>query len=110
MKKLKAKHHSVVVCLASNTTTLYGRLTQEEILRNSILLPKLLDESETGTWYCAQQSRAHAVEKSYQRSACGVIRWDGESNVSMNERCVKTCARGVYCGVVKWVAKNILRY
>ena len=30
----------------------------------------------------------HGVEMSYLKGACGVTRWEGESNEGMNERCV----------------------
>ena len=41
-------------------------------LRSSILLPKLMYESETWTWKRAQLSRVHPLEISYLRGACGV--------------------------------------
>ena len=51
------------------------------------------------------QSRVHAVEMSYLRGACGVIRWEGESN----ERCdMGSCANGVKCSAVEWVKQNTL--
>ena len=48
-------------------------------LRNSIL-QTLMYESETWTWNKTQQSRVRAMEIIYLRGACGVIRWEGESN------------------------------
>ncbi len=80
-------------------------------LRNSILLPTLTYGSETWTWNRAQQSRVHAVELSYQRGACGVTRWEGDSNESVNERCsMGACASVVKRGVVEWVQRNTLRW
>ncbi len=59
----------------------------------------------------AQQSGVHAVEMSHLRGACGVTRWDGESNDSVYERCgVGSQANGVKCGVVEWVKRNTLRW
>lgn len=79
-------------------------------LRNSILLPKLTYGSETWTWNRAQQSRVCAVEMSYLREVCGVIRWDGETNESVYERCgMGTSANGIKCGVVEWVKRSTLR-
>ncbi len=43
------------------------------------------------TWSRVQQSRLHAVERSYLREACGVNRWDGVSNESVYERCGMRC-------------------
>ncbi len=54
-------------------------------LRNSVLLPTLTCGSGTWAWNRAQQSRVRAVEMSYLRGACGVTRWDGESNESVYE-------------------------
>ena len=43
-----------------------------------------------------------AVEMSYLRGACGVTRWEGESNESVYERCgMGLIANGAKCGVVK---------
>ncbi len=51
----------------------------------------------------------HAVEMNYQRGACGVTRWDGESNESVYERCgMGSQANGVNCGVVEWMKRNTL--
>ncbi len=55
-------------------------------LRNSILLPTLMYESEMWTWTRAQQSRLLAVKMSYLKGACGVTRWAGESKESIYER------------------------
>ncbi len=49
-------------------------------IRNSVILPTLSYASETWTWNAAQRSQIRAVEMSYMRSACGVSRWDRESN------------------------------
>ncbi len=60
-----------------------GRNVSSEVKRglsNSILLPTLTCGSETWMWNRAQQSRVCAVEMSYLRGACGVTRWEGESN------------------------------
>ncbi len=76
-------------------------------LRNSILLLTWTYGSETWTWNRAQQSRVCVVEMSYLRGACGVTRWDGESNESVYERCgMGSQANGVKCGVVKWVKRK----
>ncbi len=45
----------------------------------------------------AQQSRVHAVDKSYLRGACGVNRWDGMSNESVYERCHDEVGYGALC-------------
>ncbi len=80
-------------------------------LRNSVLLLTLMYGSETWTWNRAQQSRVRPVEMSYLRGACGVTRWDGESNESMYERCeMGSQANGVNCGVVEWLKRNTLRW
>ncbi len=51
------------------------------------------------------------MEMSHLRGACGVTRWDGESNESMYERCgMGSQANGVNCGVVEWVKRNVLRW
>ena len=52
------------------------------------------------------QLRVCGVEMSYVRGACGVTRWEGESNESVYERCgMGPCADGVKCGVVEWVKR-----
>lgn len=43
-----------------------------------------------------QQSRVCVVEMSYLRGACGMTRWDGESNAGI----CNGCDKGV-CAVVK---------
>ncbi len=79
--------------------------------RNSILLLAFMYGSERWTWNRAQESRVRAVEMSYLRGACGVTRWDGESNESVYERCdMGSHANGVNCGVVEWVKRNTLRW
>ncbi len=55
-------------------------------IRKSVILPTLSYASETWTWNSAQQSRIRAVEISYMWGACGVSRWDGESNEDMYGR------------------------
>ena len=71
-------------------------------LRNSILLSTVTYGSETCTWNRAQQSRVCGVEMSYPRGACGVTRWERESNESVYERSgMEPCANGVKCGVVE---------
>ncbi len=51
------------------------------------------------------------MEMSYLRWACGVTRWEGESNESVYERCdMGACASGVKCGVMKWVKRNTVRW
>ncbi len=76
-------------------------------LRNSILLPVLTYGSENWTWSRAWQLRVHAVEMSYLRGVCGVNRWEGVSNESVNERC---SMRGRGSGVVEWVKRSTLRW
>ena len=50
------------------------------------------------------------VEMSDLRGACGIIRWECESNESVNEKCgVGPCTNKVKCGVVKLVKTNTLR-
>ncbi len=42
------------------------------------------------------------MEMSYLRGACGVTKWEDESNESMYERCgMGACASGLKCGVVE---------
>ncbi len=49
------------------------------------------------------------MEMRYLRGACGVTRWDGESNESVYERCgMGSQANEVQCGVVEWVKRNML--
>ncbi len=74
--------------IGSLARVMRGRNVSKEVkrgLRNSILLPTLMYGSETWTWNRAQQSRVRAVEMSYLRGACGVMRWDDESNESVYE-------------------------
>ena len=67
--------------------------------------------SQTWTWNSSQQSRVCDVEMSDLKGACGVTRWEGESNKSVYERCgMGPCAHGVKCGVVEWVKRNTLRW
>ncbi len=47
-------------------------------------------------WNRTQQSRVPAMEMSYLSRACGVTRWEGESNESVYERC---CMRASVCEV-----------
>ncbi len=55
-------------------------------------------------------SRVSAVEMSYLRGACGVD-GDGQSNVSVYERCgMRARGSGVGCGVVEWVKRSTLRW
>ncbi len=49
-------------------------------IRNTVILPILSYTSETWTWNAAQQLRIRAVEMSYMQGACGVSKWDRESN------------------------------
>ncbi len=73
-------------------------------IRNSVILPTLSYTSETWTWNAAQQSRIRAVEISYLWGACGVSRWDRESNEDTYGRCgMSETAVGMDCGVVEWV-------
>ncbi len=69
---------------------------------NITLNGKLLEEVEYFKYL-----RVCTVEMSYLRGACGVTRWDGESN----ERCgMGSHADGVNCRVVEWVKRNTLRW
>ncbi len=71
-------------------------------IRNSVILPTLSYASETRTWNAAQQSRIRAVEITYMRGACGVSRWDRESNEDMYRRFgMSETAAGMDCGVVE---------
>ncbi len=87
-----------------------GRNVSVEVkrgLRNGVFLPTSTYGSETWMWNRAQQLRVCAVEMSYLRGACGVTRWDGESNESMYERCgMGSRANGVNCRVVERVKKK----
>ncbi len=49
-------------------------------IKNSVILLTLSYALETWTWNAAQQSQIRAVEMSYMQGACGVSRWDGESD------------------------------
>ncbi len=102
------KGRSVVGSLAG---VMKGRNVSMDVkrgLRNSILLPTLTYGSENWTWSRAQQSRAHAVEMSYLRVACGVNRWDGVSNESVNEKCGRRGrGSGMGCSVVEWVKDSL---
>ncbi len=45
------------------------------------------------------------------RGACGVIRWERESNESVYDRCVlNTCTNGVKCRVIEWLKRNSLKW
>ncbi len=80
-------------------------------IRNSVILPTLSYASEIWTWNAAQQSRIRAVEMSYMRGACGVSRWDRESNEDMYRRFgMSETAVGMDCGVVEWVKRSTLRW
>ncbi len=51
------------------------------------------------------------MEMSYLRGACGVTRWEGESNERVYERCgMGSHVNGVNCGVEEWVKRNTLRW
>ncbi len=111
VRERAVKDRSVI---GSQARIMKGRSVSMEVkrgIRNSILLPSLAYGSETWMWNRAQQSRERAVEMSYLRGACGVTRWDGESNESVYESCgMGSCANGVNCGVVEWVIRNTLRW
>ena len=77
------------VKLCRNWGIIKGRNVPMEVkrgLRNSVILLTLTCGSETWAWNRAQQSRVRAVEMRYLRGACGVTRWDGESNESVYEK------------------------
>ena len=80
-------------------------------LRNIFLLLTLTYGSEkTLTWNRALQSRVYGVEISYLRGACGLTRWECESNESVYEKCgMGPCVNGVKCGVVELVKRNTLK-
>ncbi len=90
-----------------------GRSVSMEVkrdLRNTVIVPTLTYASETWFWNESQRSRVQAVEMSYLRSACGVSRWDRESNEDTYRRCgMSETAVGVDCGVVEWVKRSTLR-
>ena len=66
----------------------------ERDLRDSILL-YIFCIDQTWTW-----KRVCAVEISYLRGACGVARWEGESNESVYERRgMEISANGVCCSI-----------
>ena len=80
-------------------------------IRNSVILPTLSYASETWTWNAAQQLRIRAVEMSYLWGACGVSRWDRESNEETYGRSgMRETAVGMDCGVVEWVKRSTLRW
>ncbi len=80
-------------------------------IRNSVILPTLSYTSETWTWNAAEQLRIRAVEMSYLRGACGVSRWDRESNEDTYRSFgMSKTAVGRNCGVVEWVKRSTLRW
>ncbi len=80
-------------------------------IRNSVILPTLSYASETWTLNAAQQSQIRAVEMSYKRGACGVSRWDGESNEDMYGRFgMSKTAMGMDCEVAEWVKRSTLKW
>ena len=87
----------------SLTRVIRGRnvsLEVERSLRNSILLPTLTDHIIGRGLGCSSQECV--VEMSYQREACGMTRWEDESNKSMYEKCeMGACANRVQCGLIK---------
>ncbi len=57
---------------------------------------------QTWTWIRDQQSRVHSVEMNYLREACGVTRWECESNERVYEKCgMVACASGMECEVLE---------
>ncbi len=73
-------------------------------IRNSVILPTLSYSSETWTWNAAEQSQIRVIEMSYLWGACGVSRWDRESNEDTYGRFgMSETAVGMDCGVVEWV-------
>ncbi len=87
------------------------RMAVKRAIRNSVILPTLSYASETWTWNAAQQSRIRAVEMSYMRGACGVSRWDRESNEDMYGRFgTSETAVGIDCRVVKWEKRSTPRW
>ncbi len=75
------------------------------------ILPTLSYASETWTWNATEQSRIRAVEMSYLRGACGMSRWDGESNEDMYGRFgMSESAVGMDSGVVESVKQSTLRW
>ena len=80
-------------------------------LRDSIVLPTLTYGSETWTWSETHQSKIRAVEMDYLRGACGVTRWERESNERIYNRYgMSEKGIGMKCGVVEWVKRNTLRW
>ncbi len=90
-----------------------GRNVSMEVkkgIRNSVILLTLSYASETCMWNVTQQP-IQAMETSYLRSACGVSKWDGESNESVCETfSMGMTAEEVDCGVVEWVKCGTLRW
>ena len=83
------------------------KVKKKKGLRNSIFQPILTYGSSTWIWNRTQLLRVRGVEMSYLRGACGVTRWECESNESVYERCgMRPCANEVKCGVVEWVERN----
>ncbi len=92
------KGRSVIGSLARGMKGRNVSMKVKRGLRNSTLLPTLTYGSETWTWNRGQQLRVCAVEISYLRGACGVTRWERESNERVYERCgMGACASGVKC-------------
>ena len=70
-------------------------------------MPTLTYGSDTWIWDREHQSRVRVVETSYLKGACGVTRWEGESNDNVHERCgMGPCANEVKHGRGK---RNTLR-
>ncbi len=82
----------------------YGRLTSTLLYSENLAVFKNRHASETWMWNAVQQSRIQAVEMSYIRGACGVSRWDGESNENTYGRFgISETAVEMDCRVVEWV-------
>ena len=63
------------------------KLKKKKKKKKNILLPTLMCGSEVWIWNRAQQPRVCVVQISYLKDACGVARWEVESDESVYERC-----------------------
>ncbi len=82
-----------------------GRNVSMEVkrdLRNTVIVPTLINASETWAWNESQKSRVQAVEMSYLRGACGVSRMDEMSNECMS---ILECVMWVKERSVEWWKK-----
>lgn len=83
-----------------------GKTVRIEIkteLQDSIIVPNVAHASKIWIWNKSQKPRIQAVEQSYLRGACGVIRVDGDSDKCIHGRSAISCkGEGISYKVVRW--------